>query len=112
MVNQKLVAEDVNQFNPIKNAKAMDFNKLYGDSFISGFIEGGQFNAVISVKLADQDKTESIKGQLKVTANFAVISGQIDASGSYDKNDSLSNSETTIRYCRPLLRLLFSEWAS
>ncbi|MCJ1398739.1 hypothetical protein MMC11_001940 [Xylographa trunciseda] len=96
VINQKMVAENVTQFNPIKNAQAQDFNKLYGDSFISGFIEGGQFNAVISISLRDEDKDENIKGALNITADFALIQGKIDASGGYDKSSALQNSETTI----------------
>jgi hypothetical protein len=97
VVNQKLVAEDITRFNPIKNAKAADFNTLYGDSFISGFIEGGEFNALISVKLQDQDKDLNIKGALTASANFGVAQGDIHAEGSYDKNEALQNADTTIR---------------
>lgn len=68
VTNQKLVANDVTQFVPIRNVQPSQFTEVYGDSCklthntmsaryadtgtdISGFLEGGIFNALISVKL-------------------------------------------------------------
>lgn len=42
------------------------FTEVYGDSFISGFTEGGEFNAVISVKLNDKSKYRSVKQAVDV----------------------------------------------
>jgi hypothetical protein len=37
------------EFQPIEMLPPDKFTEVYGDSFISGFVEGGNFNAVISV---------------------------------------------------------------
>lgn len=53
VTNQRLVAEDVTQFAPLRNVIPARFTEVYGDSFISGFLEGGCFNALVSIKLSD-----------------------------------------------------------
>jgi hypothetical protein len=42
------------------------FTQVYGDSFISGFTEGGEFNAVISIKLNDKSKHKAVKQSVDV----------------------------------------------
>ena len=56
-MNQKLVSDDVTEFNPLKNVPSRTFNEFYGDSFVSGFIEGEVLNAVIL--MSKQDKTST-----------------------------------------------------
>ncbi|KAJ7268391.1 hypothetical protein C8J57DRAFT_1509577 [Mycena rebaudengoi] len=79
VTNQHLTAPDLTDFTPIPNVPSSEFNRVYGDSFISGFIEGGEFNALISIKLNDSSKTNQIKGSLKVDMNvyrLAKVSGE------------------------------------
>ncbi|GAB1215515.1 hypothetical protein ATERTT37_004706 [Aspergillus terreus] len=69
VVNQLLVAEDMTQFNAIPNlsAKAQSrFTEVYRDSFISSFLKGSEFNALLSVKVMDKTKISDIKGQLSL----------------------------------------------
>ncbi|KAF7343734.1 hypothetical protein MSAN_01954000 [Mycena sanguinolenta] len=96
VTNQKLIAEDLTDFTPIPNVPFSEFNRVYGDSFISGFIEGGEFNAIISIKLNDSSQATKIKGDLEGSIGFSGI--QVSASASLDKEDSKSNidGETTI----------------
>ena len=49
VTNQRLVADNVTEFCPIDHIDPGQFTEIYGDCFISGFIEGGEFDAVISV---------------------------------------------------------------
>ena len=53
-------------FCPIPNVSEADFTRVYGDSFISGFTEGGEFNALVSIKFEDRDNAKKIGGDLKV----------------------------------------------
>ena len=39
------------QFNPLPSMDPNRFTEVYGDYFISGFLEGGSFDAIISIKV-------------------------------------------------------------
>jgi hypothetical protein len=73
------VDQGLTEFTPIENlGNSLDFTEIYGDSFISGtskfhphrgrlllisvkgFQEGGEFVAVISIKVKDKNQKESI----------------------------------------------------
>ncbi|KAJ5360780.1 hypothetical protein N7517_009971 [Penicillium concentricum] len=99
VVNQQLIPEDLSRFNAIANVSATDrsrFTEIYGDSFVSGFLEGGEFNALLSVKVADKSKVKTIKGalSLNLSAGGFGISGSVE--GGYDQQEVLKNSETSI----------------
>ena len=90
------MAPDLTEFSPIDNLSASDFTRVYGDSFISGFTEGGEFCAIVSIKLKDRSKAREIRGQLKLALEFptAAVSGEasVEASNAARKIDG----ETTI----------------
>ncbi|KAF8212688.1 hypothetical protein K438DRAFT_1662231 [Mycena galopus ATCC 62051] len=96
VTNQHLTAPDLTEFQPIPNVPSSEFNRVYGDSFISGFIEGGEFNALISIKLNDRSQSKQIKGNLEVDMRFSAV--QVSGEGAIDKQDTSSNidGETTI----------------
>ena len=66
VVNQNHNPIDLTEFNSIKNVGETDFARVYGDSFISGLVEGGEFNALVSIKLKDKSKKDDISGSLQV----------------------------------------------
>ncbi|KAJ7132376.1 hypothetical protein C8R44DRAFT_773923 [Mycena epipterygia] len=70
VTNQRLNAPNLTEFDPIANLPDSEFTRVYGDCFISGFIEGGEFNALISIKLKDRSKAREIKGWLEAELNF------------------------------------------
>ncbi|KAF7352090.1 hypothetical protein MVEN_01171800 [Mycena venus] len=96
VTNQHLTAPDLTDFAPIPNVPFSEFNRVYGDSFISGFIEGGEFNALISIKLNDSSQATRIRGDLAGSMGLDGI--QVSAKASLDKEDVSSNidGETTI----------------
>ncbi|KAF7343735.1 hypothetical protein MSAN_01954100 [Mycena sanguinolenta] len=96
VTNQKLTAPDLTDFTPIPNVPFSEFNRVYGDSFISGFIEGGEFNALISIKLKDSSKATQIKAQLEAEMRFGAV--EVSGTGAVDKDNTSSNidGETTI----------------
>ncbi|CAK5273716.1 unnamed protein product [Mycena citricolor] len=62
----------------------------------TGFTEGGEFNALISIKLKDRSKTKEIKGDLEVNMNFSAVS--VSGKGALEKKDASKGieGETTI----------------
>ncbi|KAF7317696.1 hypothetical protein MKEN_00857300 [Mycena kentingensis (nom. inval.)] len=95
-INYLIQVKVTNQRLPVKHIPDSEFTRVYGDSFISGFTEGGEFNALISIKLKDRSAVKQIKGGLEIELNLkaAQISGKADV----DKQDLSSSidGETTI----------------
>lgn len=96
VTNQRLVSPNLTDFCPIEGVPDSEFTRVYGDSYISGFTEGGEFNALVSIKLKDRSKSKEIRGKLKVDLNFQAAS--VSGEGELAKTDSSSNidGETTI----------------
>ena len=69
---------------------------MYGDSFISGFIEGGEFNALVSIKLKDRSTAKDISGQLKIQLDLKAVSVEGEAKGGVKKENKNIDGETTI----------------
>lgn len=64
VVNQTQSLEDGCLFQPIDDvvAGSAHFNQVYGDCYISGFIEGGDFTGIISMKALDRsNKDKTVK---------------------------------------------------
>ncbi|KAG2421936.1 hypothetical protein HFD88_005912 [Aspergillus terreus] len=69
VVNQTVTDNSLTKFQPLANvtvADSVSFTKIYGDTFISGFQEGGEFHAIVSIKVRDQTQKESIKAEAAV----------------------------------------------
>jgi hypothetical protein len=66
------------------------------DSFISGWEEGGEFNAIMSMKVTDKSKIYEIKAHLEANLNMAAIQGELTVDFEKIKNESSKNTETTI----------------
>jgi hypothetical protein len=63
VVNQTIYDHSLNKFQPIthiKDASQQRLVEVYGDSFISGWQEGGDFLAVISIKAAKREDAQTI----------------------------------------------------
>lgn len=97
VTNQKLIADDVTQFAPLKYVQPSQFTDVYGDSYISGFLEGGVFNALISVKYRDKSQLKKFGGQLDIDLNFKVASVKGSAGGGKEDASTSSDKETTIK---------------
>ena len=110
VTNQKLIASDVTKFNAIANAPATRFTDIYGDSFISGFIEGGEFNALLSIKLSDSSNKSHIMAGLELNLEKGGVGVKAKAEGTIEKEDIAMKSTTSIEYvdvtatgCQPLM---------
>ncbi|KAJ5360779.1 hypothetical protein N7517_009970 [Penicillium concentricum] len=68
VINESIVDQGLTDFNPIANLQSSsDFTEVYGDSFISGFQEGGEFVAVVSIKVKDKNQKETIAANAAVS---------------------------------------------
>lgn len=56
---KQVVFPELTEFCPIEDLPASEFTRVHGDSFISGFTEGGEFNALISIKLRDPSRKQA-----------------------------------------------------
>ncbi|KAK6525430.1 hypothetical protein TWF694_005568 [Orbilia ellipsospora] len=96
VTNQIHDADNYNIFNVVPNIDATSFPEVYGDSFISGWEEGGELNAIISMKVTDKSKIFSVKAGLEAQLSTASIGGEVKAQAEIDKNEQSSDTETTI----------------
>lgn len=69
------------EFHPIEGVPQSDFTRVYGDSFISGFTDGGEFSALISIKLRDSYKRVQIRKLLSRYFSLKAASSTSDAPG-------------------------------
>ena len=62
VVNQTTVVEDSAEFKSLQDVSpgSQAFNEAFGDCYISGFINGGEFNSIISMRCLDRSKTSSV----------------------------------------------------
>ena len=101
VINQAINVKDQLQFWPLDSDKnrtiqQAEFTNTYGDSFISGFQEGGSFFAVVSIRALDSTKKNEIKASAHLALQVGV--GSVDAEGSVElaKSDLQKNSEVNI----------------
>ena len=62
VINQTTVLKNSAEFKPLKDVQpgSQAFNDAFGDCYISGFIEGGDFSSIISMRCLDRSKTSSV----------------------------------------------------
>ncbi|EYB33368.1 hypothetical protein FG05_10572 [Fusarium graminearum] len=106
VVNQTISTEDECEFQQLENNEAAmysRFNEIYGDSYISGFIEGGDFTGIVSIKVLDghdvKSAVEAIKSGLNMNSKTEVeefVLGPSDNSSRSTLATALKDTETTI----------------
>ncbi|KAJ9108617.1 hypothetical protein QFC19_002335, partial [Naganishia cerealis] len=97
VVNQSINFRDALEFNGLDNIAETDFTKTFGDCFISGFQEGGEFNALVSMKVLNKDKLTDIKAEASVALNAGAAEIKADANVRIAKANLSLNTETTIQ---------------
>ncbi|CCO33674.1 hypothetical protein BN14_07759 [Rhizoctonia solani AG-1 IB] len=66
VINQTMRLSDNPQFNVIRGVgDEQKFHQVYGDSYISGFIEGGEFHSIVSIRVLNSSRKEQIISSLK-----------------------------------------------
>ncbi|KLU89845.1 hypothetical protein MAPG_08814 [Magnaporthiopsis poae ATCC 64411] len=97
VVNQTINFKDALDYNPISKLRDENFAKVYGDSFISGFLEGGEFNALVSMKILNKAKKTDIQAEAKIALTTGPTSIDADANVSIAHENLSTNTETTIQ---------------
>ena len=96
VTNQTIMANDVKKFNKIENVPASALTKIYGDCFISGFVEGGELDALISIKILNQEKERDIKAGLEASFGKGGVGGDLGVSFAQTSKSSSHDSQTSI----------------
>jgi hypothetical protein len=74
----------------------------FGDCYISGWIEGGEFNGIISMRVIDRSKTNSVTASIRKSSStgtpneFNFNMDSFDQGNSSTSTDALNETETTI----------------
>jgi hypothetical protein len=97
VTNQVIMAEDATKFQDIPTLNSPgDFTCVFGDCFISGFIEGGELDAIVSIKTTDKETETNIKAALEANFGKGGVGGSLNASFAKDHAGALDSSETSI----------------
>jgi len=56
VTNQTQILDESYEFQKLDSVASSKFTDVFGDCFISGFLEGGEFNALISIKVLDKSR--------------------------------------------------------
>lgn len=100
VVNQTINFKDALVFNPLRSVDISDMNKfreVYGDSFVSGFVEGGEFNAVVSMKILNKAKKTDIQAEAKIALTAGAVQIEAEANVGIARSNIETNTETTIQ---------------
>ncbi|PWN86838.1 hypothetical protein FA10DRAFT_269937 [Acaromyces ingoldii] len=103
VTNQTLCFKDPLSFNPLRSCMADQtrFNDVFGDTFISGFLEGGEFNAIVCVKIHNTAKKRDIEAEAKVALTAGPVEVSAQGNVKLAEENIKNNSQTTIfvRWC-------------
>lgn len=66
-MNQTTIVDETCEFQALENIMpgTAAFNDAFGDCYISGFIEGGDFNGIISMRVIDRSKIDTVTAKIK-----------------------------------------------
>ncbi|RKL13645.1 hypothetical protein BFJ68_g6882 [Fusarium oxysporum] len=100
VTNQRLIADNITEFAPIDYIEPGQFTEIYGDCFISGFIEGGEFDALVTVTTEETIKKNSLSGGLELGANISGfdVSGQVHGGVENNSNDKKARTKISVTW--------------
>ena len=99
VTNETSPVADKMTFNPIPEMENSKFTDVFGDCFISGFTEGGEFSAIVSIKVSDKSKVSAVKAAAEAEIAIAAAPGlSVGTKNNLDKSksDVWDDTETTI----------------
>ncbi|KAF5567875.1 hypothetical protein FNAPI_449 [Fusarium napiforme] len=97
VINQSINIKDALVFQGLPSVDETNFRSVFGDSFISGFLEGGEFNAVVSMKVVNKDKRMAVKAEAEVAMSVGAVDIKATANVDISKSNFSSQTETTIQ---------------
>ncbi|KAK0543655.1 hypothetical protein OC846_006337 [Tilletia horrida] len=103
VINQTVNFKDALVFNPLRTCMndQKKFNDTFGDSFISGFLEGGEFNALVLKTIHNKEKQRDITAQAKVALTAGPVEVSAQGNVKLAETNIKNNSETSVyvRWC-------------
>ena len=96
---RKSRAKHFRRFNSYTRVMFEDLLISTGDCFISGFTEGGEFSAIVSIKVNDKSKVSSVKAAAEAEIAIPAAPGlSVGTNNNLDKHksDVWDDTETTI----------------
>ncbi|MCJ1296018.1 hypothetical protein MMC34_007583 [Xylographa carneopallida] len=101
VTNQTINVKDNLAFWPLNSDRDQslapaDFTRKYGDCFISGFQEGGQFSAVVSITALDKSQLTDIKAAAHIALQTTVADVEGNAEIASSKSELNKNSQVDI----------------
>ncbi|KAJ6000014.1 hypothetical protein N7481_000423 [Penicillium waksmanii] len=97
VINQTINFKDALVYNPLRSVDKDNFREVYGDSFVSGFLEGGEFNALVSMKILNKAKKTDIQAEAKVALTAGPVQIEAEANVGVARSNIETNTETTIQ---------------
>jgi hypothetical protein len=85
--------------NKETHEKAVEFTRIYGDTFISDFVEGGEIYAWVGIRSQDKDKVNELRtyASAQLTPIAFPVAVKADADFNRKKSEAFSQAETSIR---------------
>jgi hypothetical protein len=103
VTNQTITSDSNAEFLPIEgiNAGSATFNQTYGDSYISGFVNGGEFTGIVSIKVIDRSKVAKTVNEIKSALAKAkqreeVVFSPVDSMSLSGLSSCMTGVESTI----------------
>ncbi|PWN43857.1 hypothetical protein IE81DRAFT_346244 [Ceraceosorus guamensis] len=98
VVNSSVNFKDALAYNPISSIQegTKEHLECFGDSFISGFLEGGELNAVVLIKVLNDVKKSDILAEAKVVLTTG-IDAEANGNLALAKRNIAMNTETSIQ---------------
>ncbi|OBS23324.1 hypothetical protein FPOA_03873 [Fusarium poae] len=97
VINQSINIKDALVFQGLPSVTESNFRNVFGDCYIAGFLEGGEFNALVSMKVINKAKAMSIKAEAEVALSVGAVDLKAKANVDIDKSNFSSQTETTIQ---------------
>ncbi|RAH86853.1 hypothetical protein BO86DRAFT_394649 [Aspergillus japonicus CBS 114.51] len=97
VINQSINIKDALVFQGLPSVNEDNFRTVFGDAFISGFLEGGEFNALVSMKVINKDKRMSVKAEAEIALSVGGADIHATADVGIGKTNFSSQTETTIQ---------------
>ncbi|RSL44804.1 hypothetical protein CEP54_014537 [Fusarium duplospermum] len=99
VVNQTTELLEPAEFEAKKNLKlnSESFLNIYGDCFISGFVEGGELTGVVSAKILDAENKSAVEEAIKSHISSCCTRSGHKMDVTLDGNASTSETESAMR---------------
>ncbi|KAJ4024669.1 hypothetical protein NW766_000909 [Fusarium irregulare] len=97
VINQSINIKDALVFQGLPSVDDTNFRSVFGDCYIAGFLEGGEFNALVSMKVVNKAKSMSIKAEAEIALSVGAADLKATAKVDVDKSNFSSQTETTIQ---------------